>query len=220
MIERADEIDLVNMSWGAAGHVPQLNQLHDRLLQAGIVDVVAAGNDAEDGGSPATSDGAFSVGAVDREGNVTRFSSSDQVHDNPDVMAVGKDIRVARAPGTSMGRVLSDDYVKASGTSFSAPLLGSAMLEALRMSKKRMDHAFEKYAPDIPGTPRDGGGLLKVQPVLKHTENAKQVVEAALWNFNGHDMMYLDAEWLPEGDTKVEKTEETADSITLRVYKP
>jgi len=162
LIDNAGQIDLVNMSWGARRNIMQINQLHERLVEAGIRDVVAAGNTGTDGGSPATSGLAFSAGAITEEGVPARFSSFDPDQGNPDIATVGIDVKMARAPGTGMGQFVSDEFVKASGTSFSAPITTAAYAAAL--AKERADWAerLTEGAEDIEGTSRDGAGILKL----------------------------------------------------------
>lgn len=167
LIAHADEIDVVNMSWGSQRDVPQINNLHERLISKGVVDVVAAGNTGGDGGSPATAERAFSAGAVDEEGNPTRFSSFDPEKGNPDVAAVGQNVQMVRANGTAMGTPLSDDYVKSSGTSFAAPYVTAAYVNAMYKNRGDYDQKFMNAAQDVPGTPKDGGGILKLEDAIK-----------------------------------------------------
>jgi len=174
LIESAGQIDLVNMSWGARRNIMQINQLHERLVQAGIHDVVAAGNTGTDGGSPATAGAAFSAGALTEEGVPARFSSFNPDRDNPDIATVGIDVKMARAPGTEMGRPVSEDFVKGSGTSFSTPLTTAAYATALASGRAEepndpggdghagWDKRLTEHAEDVEGTPRDGAGMLKL----------------------------------------------------------
>jgi len=170
MIENAGRIDLVNMSWGARRNIMQVNQLHERLVQSGIRDVVAAGNTGSDGGSPASSGLAFSAGAITEEGVPARFSSFNPEVGNPDVATVGIDVKMARAPGTSIGSPVSEDFVKASGTSFSAPLTTAAYATVLAEERSKeqpgqssdWDERFAEGAEDIEETKRDGAGILKL----------------------------------------------------------
>ena len=174
LIESAGQIDLVNMSWGARRNIMQINQLHERLVQAGIHDVVAAGNTGTDGGSPATAGAAFSAGALTEEGVPARFSSFNPDRGNPDIATVGIDVKMARAPGTEMGRPVSENFVKGSGTSFSTPLTTAAYATALASGRAEdpndpgsggragWDKRLTEHAEDIEGTPRDGAGMLKL----------------------------------------------------------
>jgi predicted flap endonuclease-1-like 5' DNA nuclease len=175
LIENGGGIDLVNMSWGARRNIMQINQLHERLVQAGIHDVVAAGNTGTDGGSPATAGVAFSAGALTEEGVPARFSSFNPDQGNPDIATVGIDVKMARAPGTKIGSFVSDDFVKGSGTSFSAPLTTAAYATALSAGRANgpvgngragWDERLTESAEDIEGTPRDGAGMLKLPSSL------------------------------------------------------
>lgn len=221
MMNNKDKIDLVNMSWGASSNFPPLNRIHKRLVDSGIHDVVAAGNSGTDGGSPATAEGAFSVGALNEDGEPTDFSSFDPDQGNPDVAAVGRNVKVARATNTSMGVPLDSKFVKASGTSFSAPITAAAYVNALYQKKENWDGEFILNAEDIPGTPKDGGGILKykrtIDEVLKRKDNPQ--ANGSAWNFKGNDTMWIDADWLPEGDVSVELIEDGDGYIDLRVKK-
>lgn len=221
LTDNAARIDIVNMSWGASQDYAPINALHDNLLAAGVHDVVAAGNTGTDGGSPATAERAFSAGAVDGSGRMARFSSSDPNHDNPDVAAVGVDVKLARAPDTAMGRPLNDQYVAASGTSFAAPYTGAAMVNAMYAADAgSWDKRFERRAADIPGTPRDGAGVLKLSAAVDGGEGSdRPTTDADVWNFAGSDTMFLDAQWLPTGETTVTRLEETKEYVDLRVSK-
>lgn len=219
LIDHADEIDVVNMSWGARRDVPRVNNLHEKLIDAGVHDVVAAGNTGGDGGSPATSPSAFSAGAVDKHGNLTRFSSSDPEKDNPDVAALGKDVVMARAPGTSMGRPIDDQFTKASGTSFSAPYTGAAYVNALYTRRGSWDQPFEKHAANIPDTPRDGEGVLKLAPALEEppedeppeVDGSIEVMEIP---FVGQ-VAFMDRGLLANGSYKVVSKQEQPDRYRL-----
>ncbi|MFC7044352.1 S8 family serine peptidase [Halobacteriaceae archaeon GCM10025711] len=154
LVDHADEVDVANFSWGARSNVEAINVLHRQLLAAGVQDVVAAGNTGAEGGSPATARGAFSVGALTRDGAVTRFSSYNPSRDNPDVAAIGKNLKLARAAGTSMGRVIDEHWVKASGTSFSAPITAGLASRYLSVADGDVVTRFEASARNIPETPK------------------------------------------------------------------
>lgn len=219
MIERGDEIDVVNMSWGASQDVPQINKLHERLLNKGVNDVVAAGNTGTDGGSPATSERAFSAGAINEDGEPVRFSSFDPDQGNPDIAAIGQNVVMARARGTAMGVPLENDkYVKASGTSFSAPYVSAAYALSLYNRRQNWDNQFVATADDVPGTKKDGAGILKLGASLESNEK-QSVVKASSWNFNGNDTVWLDADWVPENVSEAEKLGETKDYIDIRIKK-
>jgi len=162
VIDRAGEIDIVNMSWGARRNVMQINQLHERLTGPGVHDVVAAGNTGTDGGSPATSGVAFSAGALTEDGTPARFSSFDPEQGNPDVATVGVNVKMARTPRTDFGQPVDQQFVKGSGTSFAAPVATAAYATVLAVERSDWDQRLIDGAEDIEGTPRDGAGVLKL----------------------------------------------------------
>ena len=123
-------------------------------------------NSGSDGGSPATAREAFSAGAIDENEDPTRFSSFDPKKGNPDVAAVGQNCRMARAQGTAMGTPIDSKFVKSSGTSFAAPYVSAAYVNALYQSRRSWDQRFMNSAEDIAGTPKDGGGILNLQKAL------------------------------------------------------
>jgi hypothetical protein len=219
LIDHADELHGVNMSWGARSDDPEIDALHEKLVSKGVYDVVAAGNTGGEGGSPATSHRAFSVGAVTEEGDLTRFTSRDPKQDNPDIAAVGKDVKMAQAPETSMGTPLSEGFLKASGTSFAAPYASAAYVNALYRARQSWDAVFERVAPDIPGTKADGEGLLKLDPALGEVEPDEPTpsADATVVQFDGRDTVFIAADWLSDGDAVVEKLDETKDAVDVRV---
>lgn len=166
LIDHASEIDVVNMSWGSQSDVPQVNNLHDRLMKKDVYSVIAAGNTGSDGGSPATAAQAFSAGAIDEGGNPTRFSSFDPEKGNPDVAAVGQNVKMARARGTAMGTPLNQDFVKSSGTSFAAPYVTAAYVNALYKRRQDYKKRFMETSEDVPGTKKDGAGIMKLSKAI------------------------------------------------------
>lgn len=221
MIDRADEIDIVNMSWGASKNVPEINSLHEKLVAAGIHDVAAAGNTGSDGGSPATALKAFSAGAVDADGDPTRFTSRDPDRKNPDVAAVGKNVKMARAPGTSMDTPLDDQFTKASGTSFAAPITTAAYVVAMQRNGRSWDAAFKRSALNIPGTPADGEGILKLASALEGDESEERpVTAAATWGLSGNDVVWMNWDHLPKNlDTTAELLDEQKEYADIRIWK-
>lgn len=221
MVEHAADIDVANLSWGARSNNPVLNALHERLMDAGVHDVVAAGNTGDDGGSPSTAKRAFSAGAVDEAGDPARFSSLNPERDNPDVAAAGVNVKLARAPGTAMGTPLDDQFVKASGTSFAAPYTGAGYVNALYARRVSWDRRFEQAAPDIPGTKKDGSGLFKLAPALdgEEPEAPNPRFDAATWDISG-DVIWMDADRLPKNlSTTAELLDETKEHVDIRIQK-
>ena len=124
--------------------------------------------------------------------------------------AVGKDVRLPRAAGTSIGQVIDEQYVKASGASFAAPILSAAVLEYLSAGRERVVRTFEGSAREIPDTPREGAGVLDLEaafdraggtepPDAPGRETTLEVVDT-----ESGDVIVLDADWLPEGTYRVE----------------
>lgn len=210
LFDNADRIDVVNMSWGATSRVPSLDQQHNKLISKGVRDVTAAGNSAARGGSPATAMKAYGIGALTINGDVTRFSSYNPERDNPDVSALGKDVRLARADGTSMGSTIDEDWTVASGTSFSAPITTAAIARLLSAT----DHvptdtdlvkATEKTAADVPSTPEDGAGRLQYASTHAYLSSMESVT-ADVWKLRNQDAdsIYIDEDILADGEYKVD----------------
>jgi hypothetical protein len=118
--------DVLNNSWGCPeieGCDPQaLIAAADHLRDAGIFVVVSAGNDGPNCSTVTAPlslyDSVFSVGAIDRNGNVTEFSSRGPVTADgsnrvkPDIVAPGRDI-LSALPGGGYGAL--------EGTSMAGP---------------------------------------------------------------------------------------------------
>ena len=170
LLQHADEFDVVNMSWGTTTRSRQLDAVHTNLLENDVRDVVAAGNSGGPGGSPATAQGAFSVGACTISGTLASYSSYNPEFGNPDVCAVGSDCRLARARGTNMGDPLDGKWTKASGTSFSAPVVAGLVARYWERFPEhdieRIADDFEAGARDIPETPEDGNGIVDYSSTL------------------------------------------------------
>ncbi len=121
-IEQAmiDSVDIINLSLGSSDGDPDdiLSQAVDRAVEAGIVVVVAAGNDGDYGtiSSPGAAREALTVGAIDSLQSIAAFSSkgpSNKIYGiKPDVVAPGVDILSAKMNG---------GYITMSGTSMAAP---------------------------------------------------------------------------------------------------
>lgn len=165
-----ERYDVVNMSWGARERSQQIDRVHNRLVRKGVRDVVAAGNTGETAGSPATAETAFGVGACTVEGKMAEFSSYNPERDNPDLAAIGKDCRLAQADGTTMGTDLEGPWVKASGTSFSAPEVAGLVAKffsARSVDPASVERALEAAARDIPDQPKDGAGIVDYRGALR-----------------------------------------------------
>lgn len=212
LIDHANEIDVVNMSWGANQDIPEINRYHDRLISAGIQDVVAAGNSGAEGGSPATARDAFSAGAIDEACQLTRFSSYNPERENPDLSALGKDIRLARADGTAMGVPLDEEWTKASGTSFSAPIVSALIVRYLSDEGHAPVSDFIQSARDIEATPRDGAGIADYTAA---TERLDHRADGSVWSFANGDSIYVDENFLGSGEYSVTLEERDDGTPTL-----
>ena len=125
-IEQAmmDSVDIINLSLGTSDGDPDdiLSQAVDRAVEAGIVVVVAAGNDGDYGtiSSPGAAREALTVGAIDSLQSIATFSSkgpSNKIYGiKPDVVAPGVNILSAKMGG---------GYITMSGTSMAAPYVTS-----------------------------------------------------------------------------------------------
>lgn len=146
--------------------------------EAGMVVVVSAGNEGATAwryiGAPADSPGVLSIGAVDRNGVLARFSSVGPTPDGrlkPDLVALGQ----GTALGTATGSIGFGN-----GTSFSGPLVAalatgfwqaypdlSAMQvrNLLRLSGSQADRPDVQYGYGIPNFER-AGQLATIQQTL------------------------------------------------------
>jgi len=126
-------IDIMSMSLGAAGSSDgsdSTSQLCNQAFAAGIVPVIAAGNEGPESrtiGSPGAAEDCITVGAfadVGEDGfNITDFSSRGPTADGrtkPDICAPGLDIMAADA-GTTNG------YVSYMGTSMATPFTAGSV---------------------------------------------------------------------------------------------
>ena len=123
-------VQVINMSLGGAGPSDGQDALSltcNAAVERGIVVCVAAGNAGPGGetvGAPGAAADVITIGAVDRQDGIARFSSRGPTADGrrkPDVCLPGTDIVSARAAGTSMGTPLDTLYTAASGTSMATP---------------------------------------------------------------------------------------------------
>ncbi|WP_435095201.1 S8 family peptidase [Halarchaeum sp. P4] len=176
LLNNASDIDAVNMSWGAGKDVRSINRLHTRLVSQGVRDTTAAGNTGAKGGSPATADRAFAVGACTDDATMAEFSSYNP-RENPEVVAVGKYARLARADNSQFGYPQTPDWTVASGTSFSAPAVAGMVARYLERhpdtDPKRVREDFVKHARNLEGTERDRHGIADYAATVQGSSDSK-----------------------------------------------
>jgi subtilisin family serine protease len=230
-----DRYDIVNMSWGSQDRSAVIDRTHNGLVEKGIRDVVSAGNSGGRAGSPATAARAFSVAACTEDGRLAEFSSYNPERDNPDVTAIGKNNRLAQATGTTLGQELPGPWIKASGTSFSAPEVAGMVAKYLTLypdaSPRRIMVDFEAAARNIPATPSDGAGLADYRATIicRRTDPAPTPAPvpepdlnptsttALVQSLVEHTLIYLDEDWLADGEYAVTRQTDN-DQRTVIVF--
>ncbi len=131
---KADQIDVANMSLGFVGTSASINQALAASTDAGVVWVVAAGNDSIDAShfTPASSPDVITVSAVaDFDGLPGALGAATCRADVDDTFAdfsnFGPDVEIA-APGVCIYSTdLNDGYSTKSGTSMASPFVAGAV---------------------------------------------------------------------------------------------
>ncbi len=173
-------VKVVNMSLGFNGPADGTDPLSmavDAATARGCLVVVAAGNsgpDASSIGAPAAARTALAVGAIDRAGQVTLFSSRGPTADGrskPDLVAPGEGIVSCRAQA-SAGRMIEGYYTPSSGTSMAAPhVAGAAALLLQANPALTVDELIDALLTAAPlestSDPNEvGRGLLTIDQAL------------------------------------------------------
>ncbi|MFC6732276.1 S8 family serine peptidase [Haladaptatus sp. GCM10025893] len=166
--------DVVVMSWGTERRSPALDRIHEHLLDAGIRDVVAAGSSAARNGSPATAKRTLSVGACTMDSERASFSATTPGRDNPDVLAIGVDARLAQAGRTKMGIDLAGQWVKASGTSVAAPTVAGLAARYLERFPEATPETLKRDFEAATTAKTEGGA-----GVIDYRETVAQAIRRA-----------------------------------------
>jgi len=129
-LENQDDLRIDVLSFSVGGEGPSdgatlLDEACDRMVEAGIVTCVAAGNAGPATGSivtPGTAEKVITVGATDPEGTIFSMSSRGPTPDNrvkPDLVAVGVNVTSAK-----LGTLHGEEVM--CGTSMAAPQVAGA----------------------------------------------------------------------------------------------
>jgi subtilisin family serine protease len=134
----SDHLDVISLSLGGWGNPDDpMSQAIDRVVDLGVIAVIAAGNSGPSQnsiGSPGTARNAITVGAIDKEDVIAEFSSRGPVSweggtiIKPDIVAPGVDICSAQFDEAWEDRKCYDDeHVAISGTSMATPHVAGAV---------------------------------------------------------------------------------------------
>ena len=184
------DIDIINMSLGG----PQYDSYKNdpvalsvgKAVEAGIVAAVAGGNSGpkpETIGTPGNHPDAFTVGALNDKGTLTRadddvapFSSRGPTKVDglvkPNILAPGVNITAANAPGSAIDRAnvphVGQGYVTISGTSMATPIFAGIIAAVLsanpNLSPAQIKDIFTATAEPIAGVDPNSQGFGVVSP--------------------------------------------------------
>ena len=161
------EVQVVNMSAGLPGFLPEMTTAVSGLLAVGVLPVVAIGNEGRNRTrSPGNYVEVMSVGASTRDKQVASFSGGGTVsadghqYEVPDLVAPGKEIYSCKMGG---------GYEALSGTSMATPIVaGVAALLLERHPHITVTDLYEELLMSCEslGQPKDrqGDGLIQVSP--------------------------------------------------------
>ena len=190
VLDNADKISVLNMSYGNRQPSPQENNLIQQIYNRGVVPVASAGNEGRDiPRYPADYPNVVKVSAVDRSGNRASFSN----YGNVDLAAPGADVLTTESEPPY--------YAPTDGTSFSAPYVAAAIALVLSAGVKRhAANAVEPEAVTILKENADARGRAVPDPEL----GAGIIdLDAALRNAGGVGFAFLQPTFGSVVDTRV-----------------
>jgi serine protease AprX len=191
-VEKKDElsIDIINMSLGGPAYDSYLNdpvaQAVGKAVDAGIVAAIAGGNSGPKPstiGSPGNHPKAFTVGALNDHGTLTRadddvapFSSRGPTSfdglTKPDILSPGVNITAANAPGSALDKApvphVGQGYITISGTSMATPIMAGIIATILsanpNLTPAQVKEIFTATADPIAGVDANSQGFGVVDP--------------------------------------------------------
>ncbi len=192
-------IDIINMSLGGPGFASYQNDPVARsvgaAVDAGIHALVAGGNSGpkpETIGTPGNHPKAFTVGALNDQGTVSRaddtvanFSSRGPTKfdglTKPDILSPGVNITAANAPGSALDRApvphVGTQYITISGTSMATPVMAGVVAALLsanpNVTPAQLKSIFMDTADKLEGVDANSQGAGMVDP----GEALEQVLE-------------------------------------------
>ena len=169
VLDNAEQISVLNMSFGSPFPSSQMNDLIQRIYSRGVVPVASAGNEgSERARYPADFPNVVKVSAVNRFGEKAGFSN----YGNVDLAAPGADVLTTQ---------VFPQYAPIDGTSFSAPYVAAAVAMVLSAGVRRHEAgAVEPEAvtilkdnADSRGRPTPdpelGAGIVDLEAALRNT---------------------------------------------------
>jgi len=198
-------ITVTNLSLGSIGPSDGKDALSlacDRLVDEGIVVVVAAGNFGPKPytvGTPAAAEKVIAVGAVDRSMNIASFSSRGPTLDDrfkPDICAVGVSVTAGSLPYFKYPEKEWMIYRAVSGTSAAAPMIAGA---AALIRQAYPDWSPEKVKAALltRAVQREGGVNndygYGVADVLEALKGPKPTIAIYTWKFVGGVHVFAEA---------------------------
>ncbi|TFH42690.1 MAG: hypothetical protein E4G94_05870, partial [ANME-2 cluster archaeon] len=173
--------DIVSLSIGGITHNPSITIMVNNTIAAGVLPVIAAGNDGPNGSTilcPGDEKNATTIGATDSNDNIASFSSRGPVtlysetYIKPDVVAPGTWILSARLPGIPVDyywSIYNETYAYLGGTSMATPHVSGAAALILQaypdMSPLEVKQLLESTAVDLGISGKDnvsGSGRIDV----------------------------------------------------------